>query len=174
MTMSNEKNEWTCEMEIPKKATNIDVGKNLENVFNQLFLSPDVKAIACKILPNEHKIVVKPYKKMKIKQINNFSVVRLNLKDELKHNYLEQYSFMFAETIVDIWNKYMPMEFVLLIDDKDKFKIDIAWDSGMDKAQVQAYWFSNHSDGYNIDAPFWSREWLKEEHKTQSTKGGKR
>jgi len=159
-------------LKISDTATNIEVGETLEIVFNK-FLSIGAKAIVCKMLPNEHKIYIKPFLSLKIKKLDSFSMVNMVLKDELRPNYLEHYSFVFAESIIDIWNKFMPMEFVLMIDSEDKYNFSIGWDEGMNKKQIEAYWLKNSSDGYNTEALFWTREWLKDEHKLKSTGGGK-
>lgn len=172
--MSEEKKEWSATMQIPMDATNIEVGKHLESVFNELF-NAGATAIACKIFPNEKEIYIKPFSKFVPKKKDiEFTSIRMELNKDLRDKYLQHYSFMFAETIVDIWNKYMPSEFYFKMDEDNKFKIEIGYDMGHTKSQVKAYWFSNNSDGWNTEAQFWRREWLKEEHKRPTTSGGKR
>ena len=168
---SNE--EIALVMGVEEDATNIQVATALEKVFRGLFSKTEVKAIVCKILPNEHKIYIKPFIQLNIKKVDSWFEVNTTLKDENQEDWILHFSFMFAENIVDAWNKFMPMEFVIRIDDKDPYTVKIGWDCGLSKEQVKAYWFSNNSDGYNTEAKFWSREWLREEHKLPSTGGGK-
>lgn len=170
--MDDKDKEWNCTISIPDEATNIEVGKQLEKLFNFL-LNNKAKAIACKMLPNEKEIYVKPFIQLKIKRPESWFEVHTELKKENQERWDEHFSFMFAETIIDIWNKFMPIEFVFMIDEQNPYKIMIGWDCGMNKEQIKEYWFSNSSDGYNPDAQFWRREWLKDEHKRNTRSGGK-
>lgn len=160
------------ELSTTEDVTNIQVGKKLEELFYGL-LSVGAKALICKILPNDHKLIVMGFTTFKLKDDEAITVVGMNLKDELKERWAEHYAFMLAETINDIWNKYMADEFFLVLGEDDKFHFEIGWNQFMPKEELHKYWFSNRSNGYKEDAPFWTREWLREEHRIPTTGGGK-
>ena len=165
------KEEFSMGMDIPINARNGQVADKLYEVFHFLFTNK-AKAVAVKVLPNEHKLFIKPFTFFKAKKLDNFFILKSTLKEELKPEEFEHISFMFADTFVEIWNKFMPMEFVFKYN-HETFETEMLWDEGMTKKQMKAYWASDSQNGYNVDSKFWAREWLRPEHKQMASGTGK-
>lgn len=158
-------------MVIPKQAENCQVSQKVFEVLNFLFEN-NAKAVAIKVLADEKELYIKPFSYLKTKVTSNFFRVQSELKEEFKDIKFEKVAFIFAETFVEIWNKFMPMEFVFKFD-AETMAINMMWDEGMNEKQIKAYWFRDDRDGYNVKGNFWSREWLKPEFKEQVDGGGK-
>lgn len=166
---NTKKEEIAMRMHVPKDATNGEVADKLFDVFIYLFKNK-AKAIAVKMLPEESSLYIKPFSFFKAKVLSNFFSISSELKEEFRAEKFESFSFMYSDTLVEIWNKFMPMEFVFKYEGN---MMEMMWDEGMSGKQIKAYWFRNDRDGYNVNGNFWSREWLKTEHKEKADGGGK-
>jgi hypothetical protein len=157
------------------ETTNDTVTKVVEK-FLQTVFENSYNAII-KIEPEERKIIIKSIPEkgefdMKIQKDIGYSKVECELKDDCRDRIPERLAFFLTETMADNWNKFHATQFILFYN-PEKYQVDIFWDYGMDDRTIKAYWVSNEQDGYNLDAPFWTREWLKPEHKKKTTGGGK-
>jgi hypothetical protein len=175
---TDDKNEMYYLADLPENVTNIKVGEGVQSILDYLF-KHNAKAVIIRIFPNEHQLFCKPFtwidvnKQSRIEK-EGWTEVNTKLKQENEKNCEEHFAFMIAETLVDIWNKFMVTEFVAKIDEQDPYSLMIGWDKYMTDKQQNQYWKSNTSDGYNPNALFWTREWLRDEHKRKATQGGKR
>ena len=155
-----------------ENVTNLEVAEVIEHHIHNCFNFTGITKVYVIIEPNQHKILIKPYYKLKIDPKSGVSCIECNLREELVGEWRKHISFMGTESVVDIWNKFMATHFIICYD-RDKQLLQFYMNFVMTKEQRDAYWIQNTTDGYNLKANFWRREWLKEEHKRPKIGGGK-
>lgn len=157
------------QIDTPNKAVADAVEKCLIVLFEK------VNCCVVRIDPNKRVIDVKGLTEQDDELMDiseGWSRVQMELKDDCRNRIPERMAFFLTETMMDNWNKFHATEFILLYV-PDDYSIGIKWNVGMDDGMMKAYWVSNDQDGYNLKAPFWTREWMKPEHKNPAQGGGK-
>lgn len=157
------------DMKTPNEVVVGIVDKALNVIFNNSL------GAYIQIIPNETQIKVCPLDAKSDVDIpidEGWSKVDFELADDKRDRIPERLSFYLTETMADIWNKFHATEFILFYL-PEEFRVIVYWNYGMDKKTIRAYWVSNEQNGYNLKAPFWTREWLKPEHKKRTDGGGK-
>ena len=170
--VTDQKGHALISLTFVENVTNLEVAEIIEHHIQTCFNFTGINKVYVIIEPNKHKILIKPYYKLNITPIKGVSCIECTLRDEHVKEWRKQVTFIGAESVVDIWNKFMATHFIICYD-RDKQLLHFYMNIVMDDKQRKAYWIQNTTDGYNLEASFWRREWLKDEHKRQRLGGGK-
>jgi hypothetical protein len=158
---------------IPQDATNLHVAEQLSVVMVNLLDKCKLKGMGVKVIPEKKEVIIIPYVKIRVKdksKMDDYSCIDLReLKDEEDRN--AQMVFVFMECIIDFWTKYAVDEFLLEIYGEKSMRLHM--NKGLDKREMKKYFVDTDSDGWNVQGKFWERDWLRDDKKIISSKGGK-
>lgn len=126
--------------------------------------------------PKTNKVSVYPYLNM-VFPVDNSSRIQMILKekDEFGRGFDElpiRMADLFTEIVLDFWNKFKVTQFAVMFNPDTK-EVMLVFNKSLNKIELNGYFMKHDTDGYNLKASFWKRNWLRPDQKLAITKGGK-